>query len=228
MVHGTWGNPDDWRWVRALLDEAGVDVVAPDLPSHRSDAGLAADAAEVRRTVQACRPPTVLVGWSYGGDVVGLAAVGATGVVGLVYVAAVPRVPDAAARDTLWFRDNPHVTVGEDGTFVLDDRWWREEEAGATFPPDVREHLAHHPRRPASLRVETERQVVDAAWVGTPTTVLLGRQDVLTPEAEQRLAADRVADVRLLDCDHFVLWRDPAAVSVAALDLLDGRSQTPG
>ena len=62
---------------------------------------------------------------------------------------------------------------------------------------------------------------------GTPTTVLIGRQDVLTAEAEQRLAADRVADVRLLDCDHFVIWRDPAAVSRAALDLLVGRPRTP-
>src|SRR3978361_644028 len=66
LVHGTWGNPHDWRWVSALLRDAGVAVSVPDLPSHRDPgAGLTADAEEVRRAALACTPPIVLVGWSY-------------------------------------------------------------------------------------------------------------------------------------------------------------------
>ncbi|WP_375869882.1 alpha/beta fold hydrolase [Humibacillus xanthopallidus] len=43
LVHGLWGNPEDWRWVGELIEDAGAVVVAPDLPSHRSpEAGTGA------------------------------------------------------------------------------------------------------------------------------------------------------------------------------------------
>jgi pimeloyl-ACP methyl ester carboxylesterase len=57
LVHGLWGNPDDWRQVKRLLQDAGVHVRTPDLPSHRSPtAGLADDAAEVRDAIRSCAP----------------------------------------------------------------------------------------------------------------------------------------------------------------------------
>jgi hypothetical protein len=41
LVHGLWGNPHDWRWVKGLLEDADVQVITPDLPSHRTPmAGL--------------------------------------------------------------------------------------------------------------------------------------------------------------------------------------------
>ena len=36
LVHGLWSWPEDWRWVRRLLDGAGLQVTCPDLPSHRT------------------------------------------------------------------------------------------------------------------------------------------------------------------------------------------------
>ena len=36
LVHGLWGYPDDWQWVRPLLEAEGIQVVTPDLPSERS------------------------------------------------------------------------------------------------------------------------------------------------------------------------------------------------
>jgi pimeloyl-ACP methyl ester carboxylesterase len=229
LVHGTWGNPDDWRWVHALLRGVGVDVVVPDLPSHREPgAGLTADAEEVRGALLRCTPPIVVVGWSYGADVVGIAALGVPGVVRLLYVAAAPREADVGRRDTSWLRENPNITVSEEGTFVLDDRWWLEQEAGTTFPVEVREHLRRHPRRPASLRSETEMQTTEAAWVSTPTTVLLGSQDPIVPEEEQRRAAELVPDLRLLDCDHFIIWRDPSVVSGVVLEALNVPRTQPG
>ena len=49
LVHGMWSSPADWRWVAERLRDNDVEVLAPDLPSHRTaSAGLTADAAEVR------------------------------------------------------------------------------------------------------------------------------------------------------------------------------------
>jgi len=36
LVHSLWGNPHDWRWVRGLLQDANVQVITPDLPSHQT------------------------------------------------------------------------------------------------------------------------------------------------------------------------------------------------
>ena len=105
-----------------------------------------------------------------------------------------------------------------DGTHVLDDRWWREEEAAATFPPEVREAL--RPRRPATRRSVADAQV-GAAWHITRATVLMGRTDYfLTDDELARMRSDPRLDLRLLDCDHFVPFRDPGAVGDAVLQLL--------
>ena len=63
LVHGLWGNPEDWRWVSRLLEAANVHVRVPDLPTHRSpSATLADDAEEVRRAIKLCSAPV----WSGG------------------------------------------------------------------------------------------------------------------------------------------------------------------
>jgi pimeloyl-ACP methyl ester carboxylesterase len=97
LVHGAWGNPTDWRFVGRLLVDCGVTVVAPDLPSHRSaSATRADDVAAVEMAIAAAAPPVVLVGWSYGGGVIGDITHDLDCVGRLVYVASVPRsLPDA-------------------------------------------------------------------------------------------------------------------------------------
>jgi pimeloyl-ACP methyl ester carboxylesterase len=86
------GNPHDWRWVRGLLEDANVQVITPDLPSHRTlTAGLAEDADEVRHAIRASDPPGAAVGWSYGGSVISLAAAGEESVSRLIYISDIPR-----------------------------------------------------------------------------------------------------------------------------------------
>src|SRR4029450_5058998 len=49
LVHGMWSSPADWRWVAERLRDNDVQVVIPDLPSHRTgSAGLTAAAPGVR------------------------------------------------------------------------------------------------------------------------------------------------------------------------------------
>jgi len=66
------------------LQKAGNHVIAVQLPEH----SLADDVATVKRAIQLVGGPTVLVGHSYGGEVITNAAYNNPNVKGLVYVAA--------------------------------------------------------------------------------------------------------------------------------------------
>ena len=220
LVHGRWGNPGDWQWVKRLLENQGVRVSAPDLPSHRfTSAGLAEDANEVRRAIRSYPAPVVVVGWSYGGKVIGLVAEEDSSVIRLIYVADVPMPSDHDVDNLSWIHEDPHVIVRDDGTFVLDNEWWLNEEAGATFSPEVVEHLRRNPRRPITMAAMQARR--SAAWRSIPTTVLLGRTDQLVTDEERSWATDHLNDVRVLETDHFVAFRQPEAISDAVIEALN-------
>ena len=148
LVHGLWGNPHDWRWVKGLLEDADVQVITPDLPSHRTPmAGLVEDAAEVRDAIRACAPPVAAVGWSYGGSVIGVAATWDASVSRLIYVNDIPRPAGFPAEHLGWIDADPHVLVLTDGRFVPDNEYWLNEGDGTTFPDEIGRHFRDNPRR---------------------------------------------------------------------------------
>jgi pimeloyl-ACP methyl ester carboxylesterase len=197
-----------------------VPVSVPDLPSHRSaSAGLAEDAKEVRAAIRSSRSPVVVVGWSYAETVIGAAAMGESSVVRLIYVADIPNPSSVEVGDLSWIHDDPYLIVHDDGTFVLDNDWWLNEEAGTTFPPEVVDHLRRNPRRPITMAAMRARR--SAARCTFPTTVLLGRTDQLVTDEERRWATDHLNDVRFLETDHFVAFRQPEAISDAVIEALN-------
>lgn len=223
LVHGLWGVPEDWTWVRRELERQRPDlqVVVPDLPSHRVlDAGLVADAEEVREAISASPAPTVVVGWSYGTDVVGIAAQGMQNVARLVYVSSPPLKPTFDARDVSYVDTMDHVLRDEHGRFALDGDWWlNEDEAGLRLPDEVRAVLKEHPRRFATTRTRSD-PVPSAAWSELPTTVLLGARDNLTGAEQRAWAREAVTDVRDIDTDHFALFNRPDVVAQVVLEPL--------
>jgi pimeloyl-ACP methyl ester carboxylesterase len=228
LVHGGWGNPEDWRWVRERLERAGVSVAAPDLPSHRSaEAGFVEDVAAVRDAIRSAGMPVVVVGWSYGAGVVAAAAVGRT-VTRLVFVTGLPvglpAVPPGR-EDVLAL---PQILDLGDGTFVLDNDWWLDEEAGTTFPDDVRAWLREHPRRPMSWSAWVP--LTEAAWDTAPSTFLVGTADPLLSAEERDLLDDTATreryDIRTVDADHFLVWRYPDMISEVVLEALQERAST--
>ncbi|HEV7185127.1 MAG TPA: alpha/beta hydrolase [Leifsonia sp.] len=216
LVHGSWGRPDDWRWVRQLLEERGVSVATPDLPSHSlADAGLTDDVAIVREAFLASPRPTVAVGWSYGCDVIGVAADGVDGVTRLVYVSSAPQPLHPDARDDSFLDANPSL-VWENGRFKLDDAWL-EQSWHREFSAEVHQYFTEHPRRFVTRRTQSD-PVEEEAWRSIPTVVLIGTQDVLT-DAESRARARRsIEDVRDVDCDHFIPFRRPDLIVDAIME----------
>lgn len=208
----------------ASLEDTNVRVSVPDLPTHRSaTATLADDAEEVRRAIRSCSPPVVVVGWSYGGKVISMAALGEPSVVRLVYVADIPAPPSSEGEDDTWVDEDPHILAVDDGMFVLNNDWWVNEEAGTTFSAEVQQHCRKHPRRPAARTTLTDPQTT-AAWQGIATTVLAGQSDNLLNDTERQWATEHIDEVQILDTDHFIIFHHSEVVANAVLDAVNTTS----
>jgi pimeloyl-ACP methyl ester carboxylesterase len=218
LVHGAWSWPEDWRWVVGELGAKGVDVRAVDLPSHHSSSAVRADdVALVEKTIEEMPDPVVVVGWSYGGAVITDIDADNVNVVRLVYVASTPAVEVAEDAPGGGALDLSLFVFPDDDSIVLNNETWLSER-GLTFPAEVLEHLAHYPRRPIALAAWLAPQS-RYAWQSIPSTILLGRDDPLHPEAQQQWAQDRFDDVRILDgCDHFPVFRQPAVVAETVVE----------
>jgi pimeloyl-ACP methyl ester carboxylesterase len=84
LVHGIWSDGSVWSKVIPKLQDAGHKVIAAQLPLR----SLGDDIATVKRLVEQLGMPTILVGHSYGGDVITNAGYNNPNVTGLVFLAA--------------------------------------------------------------------------------------------------------------------------------------------
>ena len=84
LVHGAWADGSCWSGVIERLQAEGFQVRAPQFPLS----SLADDVARLRQVLEFQDGPTIVVGHSYGGQVMTALGTDAPYVVGLVYIAA--------------------------------------------------------------------------------------------------------------------------------------------
>src|SRR4030081_3166112 len=84
LVHGAWADGSCWSSVIESLQADGYTVTAPQFP----ETSLAADVARLRQVLQRQTGQTVLVGHSYGGQIMTSLGTDSDGVAALVYIAA--------------------------------------------------------------------------------------------------------------------------------------------
>src|SRR3954449_5640303 len=84
LVHGAWADGSCWSGVIERLQADGFEVRAPQFPMS----SLADDVARLRQVLALQDRPTLVVGHSYGGQIMTALGAEAPNVVGLVYVAA--------------------------------------------------------------------------------------------------------------------------------------------
>ncbi|MEU9131319.1 alpha/beta hydrolase [Kitasatospora sp. NPDC048540] len=227
FVHGACVRDGSWWWHRTaeLLQQRGVESVAPALPSCGETgaaagvggAGLAEDVAAVREVLLAGDAPTVVVAHSYGGIVTAEAAAGFGSVRHLLLVSSyLPEVGQSLSD----FGDGgpaPFLDVDPGaGTFGV-----RPELLVDTFlqdcDPALQVQAADHLAR-QSVRV-TGEPVGAAAWQQVPSTYLVCAEDRGTPPALQREFARRAGRVVELDTGHHPFLSRPAAVRDLLLSL---------
>jgi pimeloyl-ACP methyl ester carboxylesterase len=211
LVHGAWADGSSWSAVVERLQAEGYSVVAPQFP----ETSLADDVARPRQVLNHQSGPTIVVGHSYGGQIMTALGTNAPNVVGLVYIAAFgldegeslgaqlgggPPTPALA-----------HLIVDE-----LGFAWIPEEDFVAHFAADV---------DPAKARVmyavqqclamSTFDDVIGVpAWKSHPTWYLVATEDqAIPPDAERMFAKRMGASTVEVASSHVAMVSHPGEVA---------------
>ncbi|KQZ69170.1 alpha/beta hydrolase [Rhodanobacter sp. Root561] len=218
LVHGAFADSSSWNGVIKRLHDKGYTVIAA-ANELRSVNG---DAVAVTSLVKSIHGPVVLVGHSYGGPVISVAATGQDNVKALVYVAAfAPEVGENAAELSGRFPGSslgsalaPPVELADGGK----DLYIEQDKFHAQFAADV-------PAAQASLMAVGQRPVTDAAlheastsaaWKSIPSWFIYGSADLNIPPAAQAFMAKRAHSrktVVIKGASHVVMVSHPAEVA---------------
>jgi pimeloyl-ACP methyl ester carboxylesterase len=219
LVHGAFADASGWAGVIAILQAAGLNVMAPVNPLR----GLSADTAYIASVVSQINGPVLLGAHSYGGAVITNAASQVDNVVGLVYVSGF--IPDegetildlsAQATDSLLgpaLRPAQYPTGGaEPGTeFYIDPASFHEVFC-ADLPAEQAAVMAVSQRPGADVGYAEPTQ--NPAWKTLPSWAVVGTGDnTIGPTGAAFMAQRSGAEVTEIDASHVVMISQPQAVA---------------
>jgi pimeloyl-ACP methyl ester carboxylesterase len=207
LIPGAGGSAWYWHRVVPLLEGAGHEAVAVDLPGGDERSGLGAYADLVIRAIGA-RTDVILVAQSLGGFTAALVCARAT-VRMLVFVNAMIPMPGETAGD--WWgntgsleaqraaaKRDGHSDEFDVATYFLHD-----------VPADVAQEGAAH-QRPQAKSAFTEACRFDR-WPDVPIRILVGENDRFFPiEFQERVARERMnKDIDRIVGGHLVALSNP-------------------
>jgi pimeloyl-ACP methyl ester carboxylesterase len=220
LVHGAFADASSWNGVIQRLQQQGCTVVAPANPLR----GVAADSAYIASVVSQLDGPVLLVGHSYGGAVITNAATTATGVVGLIFIAAF--APDEGERlgdveggskdsilnTALVQRQYPTGQDSETAVeFAINPTRFREAFA-ADLPAEQTAVMAAT-QRPVAASAFTDASG-PPAWKTLPSWAVVATGDKAAGSDVVRSMAQRAgADIVEVEGSHVIMVSQPQAVT---------------
>ncbi len=226
LVHGAFADSSSWNGVTRILLEDGYRVVAVANPLR----SVSTDAAYVSDVVANIEGPVVLVGHSYGGQVITTAANGRGNVKSLVYVAAFAPEEGEAAADlagkfpggTLGQALAAPVKLADGGTDLsIDQEKFHEQFAHDVGADDAA--LMAAGQRPITEAALTEKSG-KPAWKALPSYFIYGDGDKNIPAAALSFMAERARSKHTVvekGASHVVMVSQPQAVA----DLIEEAAQ---
>ncbi|RCS22551.1 alpha/beta hydrolase [Phyllobacterium salinisoli] len=226
LVHGAFADSSSWNGVIEILQKDGYPVLAAANPLR----SVAYDAAHVSDVVASIPGPVVLVGHSYGGQVISNAAKGHDNVKSLVYVAAfAPEAGEAAADlagkfpgGTLAQALASPVKLAEGGVdLYIDQAKFHQQFAHDVAPQQAA--LMAAGQRPITEAALTEKSG-EPAWKALPSWFVYGDGDKNIPAAALRFMAERAGSRQTVVVEggsHVVMVSKPQAVA----DLIEQAAQ---
>jgi pimeloyl-ACP methyl ester carboxylesterase len=217
LVHGAFAESSSWNRVTTKLLAEGYTVVAVANPLR----SVKGDASYVGSLLDAIPGPVILVGHSYGGTVITVAATGKKNVKALVYVSGL--APDAGETASGLVGKFPGSTLGPtlaapvvlaDGS---KDLYILQEHFHAQFAADL-------PASEAKLMATTQRPIPEGAfnepagepaWKSIPSWFLYGSLDKNVPPAVHAFMAKRAGakeTVEIKGASHVVMMSHPEAL----------------
>src|SRR5690242_11926814 len=222
LVHGAWADGSCWSGVIERLQTEGFQVRAPQFPLS----SLAADVTRLRQVLEFQEGPTIVVGHSYGGQIITALGTDAPNVAGLVYIAAFGLDEGESLGGLL---SQGPVTPALAHLFT-DSRgfgWIPEDDFVNHFAADV---------EPARARVMYAVQQALAssaftdvmgppAWKSLPSWYLVAQNDeAIPPDAERQFAARMGATTVEVPASHVAMVSHPTEVA----ELIEKAAETVG
>ena len=210
LVHGAWADGSCWSAVIERLQADGFHVTAPQFP----ESSLAADVARLREVLARQDGPTIVVGHSYGGQIVTALGADAPNVVGLVYIAAFG-LDEGESIGALLQQGPPtpalaHLEVDDQGF-----AWLPEDDFVNHFAADVdpvKARVMHAVQQPLSWSALDEVMGVPA-WKSHPSWFLVADGDqAIPPDAERQFAARMGATTVEVPTNHVAMVSHPDEV----------------
>ncbi|MBJ7330309.1 MAG: alpha/beta hydrolase [Solirubrobacteraceae bacterium] len=223
LVHGAWADGSCWSAVIERLQADGYHVTAPQLP----ETSLADDVARVRQVLARQDGPTVLVGHSYGGQVITSLGTDTPNVAALVYIAAFG-LDEGESIAGLLEGGEPTPALAHLDIDALGYAWLPEDDFVAHFAGDVdpaQARVMWAAQQP--LHTSTLADVMGVpAWKGLPSWYLVATGDEAIPADAERLFAQRMGATTVeVESGHVAMVSHPdetAALIVTAAKAVGG------
>jgi len=189
LVHGAWADGSCWHGVIEGLQSEGYEVIAPQFPLT----SLSDDVARLRQVLARQSAPTIIIGHSYGGQIISALGTDAPGVVGLVYVAAFALDEGESLGALLAQGPVPPALVHQS----IDDRgfvWLAEEAFTSHFAADVdpvTSKVMFAVQQPLASNIFSDVMGVPA-WRSLPSWYLIATEDQAIPPPAQQMFAQRM------------------------------------
>jgi pimeloyl-ACP methyl ester carboxylesterase len=210
LVHGAWADGSCWSAVVEALQSRGHTVTSPQFP----ETSLDADVARLRQVLRRQDGPTLVVGHSYGGQIVTALGEDAPNAVGLVYVAAFG-LDEGESIGKLLAQGPPTPALAHLDIDDLGFAWLPEDDFVEHFAADVdrpRARVMHAVQQP--LAASTLEDVMGVpAWRALPSWYLVATHDeAIPPDAERSFAARMGATTVEVESSHVPMISHPDAV----------------
>jgi len=220
LVHGAWADGSCWSDVVAQLQARGYSVTAPQFP----ETSLADDVARLRQVLDLLNGPTLVVGHSYGGQIMTALGEETSNVVGLVYVAAFG-LDQGETIGALLQAGPPTPALAH---LNIDSRgfaWLPEEDYVSHFAGDidqVKAKVMYAVQQALSLSTLEDVMGVPA-WKALPTWYLVAAEDqAIPPDAERAFAKRMGATTVEIKSNHCAMVSHPDEV----VSLIETAAQT--
>src|SRR5918993_254807 len=219
LVHGGWADGSGWNKQISALRDAGHKVIAVQLPTH----SLSEDVETVKRAVAHIGGPTILVGHSYGGEVITNAAYNNPNVTGLVYIAAF--APDEGQSLSSFVDPSKFpkelFLVDSGGFIYLNPEVFREN-----FAQDVNQSEADIMaivQKPFNQSIFMEKSG-PPAWKQLPTWYQISDADRMIPPDVQRMFAERMNATTInVNASHASYVSHPDEITELILNATKGK-----
>ena len=211
LVHGAWADGSSWSSVIERLQADGYHVTAPQFP----ESSLADDVARLREVLARQDGPTIVVGHSYGGQIMTAMGADAPNVDGLVYIAAFG-LDQGESLGQLLAQGPPTPALAH---LDIDDRgfgWLPEDDFVGHFAADV-EPVKARAMFAVQQPIATSafQDVMGApAWKSHPSWYMVAANDeAIPPDAERQFARRMDAVTVEIPSSHVAMVSHPDDVA---------------